>query len=138
MTMSDFFNELLLNLTYVAIGAGLFLVSYLSNMSFSLYYNIKILMQEFDKNKIINSALRVASIIVGLALLCIAITTIPQFATYVGLKIPTEYIDIFSNLAILTLFITSACKYVAEAYGKFKKILETSKDLKDVVRNPIS
>lgn len=132
MMMNEFFNELLTNLIYVAIGAGLFLVSYLSNMSFSLYYNIKILMQKFDKNKIINSALRVASITVGLALLCIAITTIPQFATYVGLEIPAEYINVFSNLAILTLFVTSAYKYVAEAYGKFKKILETSKDLTEI------
>ena len=130
MTMNEFFNELLTNLIYVAIGAGLFLVSYLSNMSFSLYYNIKILMQKFDKNKIINSALRVASITVGLVLLCVAITTIPQFAAYV--ELPTEYINIFSNLAILTLFVTSACKYVAEAYSKFKKILETSKDLTEI------
>lgn len=127
--MANFFDNIVLNLTYVGIGACLFLVSYLSNMTFSLYYNIKILSQQFDKNKIINSAFRVASVTVGLALLCIAITTIPEFATYVGLKIPTEYTEIFSNLAILTLFVTSSCKYVAEAYNKFKKILETSKIL---------
>ena len=127
--MANFFDNIVLNLTYVGIGACLFLVSYLSNMTFSLYYNIKILSQQFDKNKIINSALRVASVTVGLALLCIAITTIPEFATYVGLKIPTEYTEIFSNLAILTLFVISSCKYVAEAYNKFKKILETSKIL---------
>lgn len=127
--MANFFDNIVLNLTYVGIGACLFLVSYLSNMTFSLYYNIKILSQQFDKNKIINSALRVASVTVGLALLCIAITTTPEFATYVGLKIPTEYTEIFSNLAILTLFVTSSCKYVAEAYNKFKKILETSKIL---------
>lgn len=129
--MVNFFDNIVLNLTYVGIGACLFLVSYLSNMTFSLYYNIKILSQQFDKNKIINSAFRVASVTVGLALLCIAITTIPEFATYVGLKIPTEYTEIFSNLAILTLFVTSSCKYVAEAYNKFKKILETSKILSE-------
>lgn len=127
--MANFFDNILLNLTYVGIGACLFLVSYLSNMTFSLYYNIKVLSQQFDKNKIINSAFRVASVTIGLALLCIAITTIPEFATYVGLEIPTEYTEIFSNLAILTLFVTSSCKYVAEAYNKFKKILETSKVL---------
>ena len=129
--MANFCDNIVLNLTYVGIGACLFLVSYLSNMTFSLYYNIKILSQQFDKNKIINSAFRVASVTVGLALLCISITTIPEFATYVGLKIPTEYTEIFSNLAILTLFVTSSCKYVAEAYNKFKKILETSKILSE-------
>lgn len=125
--MNNFLDNILINLMYVGIGAGLFLVAYLSNMSFSLYYNIKILLQPFDLEKIKNSALRVASVVVGLALLCIAITTIPEFATMVGLEIPKDYAEIFSNLAILALFITSSCKYVLESYNKFKKILETSK-----------
>lgn len=125
--MNNFLDNILTNLMYVGIGAGLFLVAYLSNMSFSLYYNIKILLQPFDLEKIKNSALRVASIVIGLALLCIAITTIPEFATMVGLEIPKDYAEIFSNLAILTLFVTSSCKYVLESYNKFKKILETSK-----------
>lgn len=122
--MTDFIDNILQNLTYVGIGALLFLVAYISNMAFSLYYNIRMLKESFDKNKIIDSAIRISTIVVGLTLLCIAITTLPQFVTYVGLTIPQEYADIFSNLAVLTLFVTSACKYVLEAYTKFKKILE--------------
>lgn len=122
--MSDFIDSVIVNLEYVGIGAALFLVAYLSNMAFSLYYNIEMLKQQFDKKKIINSAIKVATIVVGLTLLCVAITTLPQFVTHVGLTIPQEYADIFSNLAVLTLFVTSACKYVFEAYSKFKKILE--------------
>ncbi len=124
--MTSFLDNVLVNLTYVGIGALLFLVAYMSNMAFSLYYNIRMLREKFDKNKIVDSALRVTTIVVGLALLCIAITTIPAFATYVGLDISPEYAEIFSNLAILVLFVTSACKYVLEAYTKFKKILEKS------------
>jgi len=122
--MSSFINEVLENLTYVGIGALLFLISYMSNMAFSLYYNIRMLMEKFDKSKIIDSGLRVATIIVGLTLLCVAITTIPAFATYVGLDLSAEYAEVFSNLAVLALFIVSSCKYVLEAYTKFKKILE--------------
>lgn len=122
--MTDFIDNILQNLTYVGIGALLFLVAYISNMAFSLYYNIRMLKENFDKNKIVDSAIRISVIVVGLTLLCIAITTLPQFVTYVGLTIPQEYADIFSNLAVLTLFVTSACKYVLEAYTKFKKILE--------------
>lgn len=124
--MTSFLDNILVNLTYVGIGALLFLVAYMSNMAFSLYYNIRMLMEKFDKNKIIDSAIRVTTIVVGLALLCIAITTVPAFATYVGLDIPQEYAEIFSNLTILALFVTSACRYVFEAYTKFKKILEKS------------
>ena len=122
--MTEFWNDILTNLTYVGIGAALFLAAYLSNMAFSLYYNIKILSEKFEKDKIIDSGLKVSAIIVGLVLLCISITSLPTFVDYVGLTIPQEYADIFSNLAILGLFVTSACKYVFEAYTKFKKILE--------------
>lgn len=122
--MTSFLDGVLENLTYVGIGAALFLVAYTSNMAFSLYYNIRMIMEKFDKNKILDSVIRVTTIIVGLALLCIVITTIPAFASYVGLDIPKEYAEIFSNLAILALFVTSSCKYVFEAYTKFKKILE--------------
>lgn len=122
--MADFWNDILTNLTYVGIGAALFLAAYLSNMAFSLYYNIKILSEKFEKDKIIDSGLKVSAIIVGLVLLCISITSLPTFVDYIGLTIPQEYADIFSNLAILGLFVTSACKYVFEAYSKFKKILE--------------
>lgn len=122
--VNDFIDSVIVNLEYVGIGAALFLVAYLSNMAFSLYYNIEMLKQQFDKRKVLNSAIKVATIVVGLTLLCVAITTLPQFVTHVGLTIPQEYADIFSNLAVLTLFVTSACKYVFEAYNKFKKILE--------------
>lgn len=122
--MSEFWNDILTNLTYVGIGATLFLAAYLSNMAFSLYYNIKVVKQKFDTEKLIDSALKVSAIIVGLVLLCVSITSLPTFVDYVGLTIPQEYADIFSNLAILGLFVTSACKYVFEAYTKFKKILE--------------
>ena len=125
--INEFMNGVLANLIYVGIGAALFLFAYMSNMAFSLYYNIEMLKQSFDKGKLIDSAIRVSTIVVGLTLLCIAITTLPQFVTYVGLTIPQEYADIFSNLTILALFVTSACKYVLEAYGKFKKILEKGK-----------
>ena len=125
--INEFMNGVLANLIYVGIGAALFLVAYMSNMAFSLYYNIEMLKQSFDKGKLIDSAIRVSTIVVGLTLLCIAITTLPQFVTYVGLTIPQEYADIFSNLTILALFVTSACQYVLEGYGKFKKILEKGK-----------
>lgn len=124
ISVSDFWNDILVNLGYVGIGAALFLIAYLSNMAFSLYYNIEMLRQQFDSKKLINSGVKVATIVIGLTLLCVAITTLPQFVTHVGLTIPQEYADIFSNLAVLTLFVSSACKYVFEAYSKFKRILE--------------
>lgn len=47
---------------------------------FPCYYNIKILLQPFDREKAINSALKVAAFVVGLTLLCVSITTLPLYA----------------------------------------------------------
>ena len=69
----------------------IFLCAYLSNVAFSLYYNIKVLLQPFDRQKMINSGLKVATFVVGLTLLCVAITTLPIYADQLGWAIPEEY-----------------------------------------------
>lgn len=124
--MNELLQVVLVNLTDVGIGVLLFIMAYVSNMALSMYYNIKVLNQQFDKNKIIDSGLKVAAFGVGTALLCVCITTIPAFATHVGFVIPEEYSTVFQDLAILSVFIISSCKYLLEAYNKFTKILKTS------------
>lgn len=64
-------NAVLNNLINIGWAMLIFLCAYLSNVAFSLYYNIKILLQPFDKQKMINSGLKVATFIVGLTLLCV-------------------------------------------------------------------
>lgn len=124
--MNELLNVVLSNLTDVGIGLLLFIMAYVSNMALSLYYNIKILKQPFDKNKLIDSGLKVVAFGVGTALLCVCITTIPAFANHVGFVIPEEYSAVFQDLAILAVFITSSLRYVIESYNKFTKILKTS------------
>lgn len=121
---NDIFNQVLINLQNVGIGMALFIVAYLANVCFSLYVNCKILGQKFDKNKLINSVLKIFSFGVGTALLCVSITTIPIFATTVGFIIPEEYATVFENLVIIGIFIISSCKYVMEAFNKMKNILD--------------
>ena len=66
-------NAVLNNLINIGWAMLIFLCAYLSNVAFSLYYNIKVLLQPFDKQKMINSGLKVATFVVGLTLLCVAI-----------------------------------------------------------------
>ena len=68
-------NAVLNNLINIGWAMLIFLCAYLSNVAFSLYYNIKVLLQPFDRQKMINSGLKVATFVVGLTLLCVAITT---------------------------------------------------------------
>lgn len=101
----------------------IFLCAYVSNMSFSLYHNIKQLGQPFDYKKLINSAFKVGSLVIGAALLVVCITTLPAYATYVGWEIPAEYTKVFGDLTVIGTCLVVSCKYVAEAAQKFAAIL---------------
>lgn len=117
-------DTILHNLENAGWAMLIFLCAYVSNMAFSLYHNIKQLQQPFDKEKLINSGLKVASIVVGLVLLVAGITALPAFADYVGWKIPEEYSKVFSDLAVIGVCLVVSCKYFAEAISKFTAILD--------------
>lgn len=121
-------EAILNNLINIGWAMLIFLAAYLSNVAFSLYYNIKVLLQPFDRNKAINSALKVAAFLVGLTLLCVSITTLPLFANQVGWAIPEEYTDIFADLVIIGAVLMVSCKYIVEAFTKFKAILQVKGD----------
>ena len=119
-------NAVLNNLINIGWAMLIFLCAYLSNVAFSLYYNIKILHQPFDKQKMIG--LKVATFIVGLTLLCVAITTLPIYADQLGWTIPEEYTEIFADLVIVGAVLMVSCKYIVEAFTKFKAILQVKGD----------
>ena len=116
------------NLINIGWAMLIFLAAYLSNVAFSLYYNIKILLQPFDREKAINSALKVAAFVVGLTLLCVSITTLPIYADQLGWAIPEEYTEIFTDLVIVGAVLMVSCKYIAEAFTKFRAILQVKGD----------
>ena len=121
-------NAILYNLINIGWAMLIFLCAYLSNVAFSMYYNIKILLEPFDKQKVINSGLKIAAFVIGLTLLCLSITTLPLFADMVGWAIPAEYADIFSDLVIIGAVLMVSCKYILEAFTKFKAILDFKKE----------
>lgn len=120
-------NAVIENLINIGLAMLIFLSAYLANVAFSLWYNIKIQQQSFDKSKLIASALKVLTFVVGLTLLCVAITTLPLFATQVGWTIPDEYTDIFADLVIIGAVLLVSCKYIKEAFEKFTAILNSAK-----------
>ena len=105
------FNALLENLTNIGWAMLIFLCAYLANVAFSLWYNIKIRKEDFDREKLIASGLKILVFVVGLTLLCTAITD--------------EYTDIFADLVIIGAVLLVSCKYIKEAFTKFVAILNT-------------
>lgn len=113
------------NLINIGWAMLIFLAAYLANVAFSLWYNIKILHEPFDRDKLIASGLKILTFVVGLTLLCTSITALPLFATQVGWAIPEEYSDLFADLVIIGSVLLVSCKYIKEAYTKFTTILNT-------------
>lgn len=116
-------ETILENLINVGYGVALFIVAYLSNMLFSLWYNIKMLSQPFDYKRLLNSGLKILCFGGALALLSLVVCILPVFADTVGWSIPEEYIEVFANLAVIGMFLLASTKYIMEAWNKMKAIL---------------
>lgn len=121
--MQHILEQILSNMEVVAFGCMLFVTAYMCNVLFSTYYNTQFLKEKFELNKLKESAIKILMFVFGTTLLCIGITTIPIFAEYAGLVLPKEFIDVFQQLAIVSVFVVMACRYFIEAFAKFKIIL---------------
>ena len=110
------------NLKLVGIAMGLFVGSIAANTLLGLYNNIKILMQPFEKQRLIDTALKTGCLVVSITLMVLVVTVMPVFCDNVGFPIPEEYIDVFSNLTIIGAAVIPSCKYLKDAYDKLCNI----------------
>ncbi len=117
------YQAVIANLVTIGWAMLIFLAAYLANVTFSLWYNIKLQKEQFSREKLITSGLKILTFIVGLTLLCISVTTLPLFANEVGWAIPEEYSDLFADLVIIGAVLLVSCKYIKEAFTKFTAIL---------------
>lgn len=117
------YQAVIANLVTIGWAMLIFLSAYLANVTFSLWYNIKLQKEQFSREKLITGGLKVLTFVVGLTLLCISVTTLPLFANEVGWAIPEEYSDLFADLVIIGAVLLVSCKYIKEAFTKFTAIL---------------
>lgn len=110
------------NLELVGIAMGLFVGSVAANTLLGLYNNIKILMQPFEKQRLIDTALKTGCLVASIILMVLVVTVMPVFCDNVGFPIPEEYIDVFSNLTIIGAAVIPSCKYLKDAYDKLCNI----------------
>lgn len=110
------------NLELVGIAMGLFVGSVAANTLLGLYNNIKILMQPFEKQRLIDTALKTGCLVASITLMVLVVTVMPVFCDNVGFPIPDEYIDVFSNLTIIGAAVIPSCKYLKDAYNKLCNI----------------
>ena len=121
------FVTILDNLKLVGIAMAIFAGSVAANTLLGLYHNIRILLQPFDKQRLINTGLKTGCLTVSITLMVLVVTVMPVFCNNVGFPIPDEYIDVFSNLTIIGAAIIPSWRYVKDAYAKLCNILNNIK-----------
>ena len=97
----------------------IFTLCYISNFSFSLFYNTKILSQKISKTKLKNMGLKLLSFVIGLTCLSVASYLIPNVLTKLNLSVT---IDI-TNKSIAILFGSTSVFYASQSIVKLKNIL---------------
>ena len=110
------------NLKLVGIAMGLFVGSVAANTLLGLYNNIKILMPPFEKQRLIDTALKTGCLVASITLMVLVVTVMPVFCDNVGFPIPEEYIDVFSNLTIIGAAVIPSFKDLKDAYDKLCNI----------------
>ena len=130
--MLEFWKLALDNLEVAGVGFAIFAMAYISNMSFSLYYNIKINREVFSKEKLLNSVFKILAFAGGTIFLILATSLIVPWASNNGLAIPVEYSEVISTIATLGVCLSGALKYIMEAFNKMKKILTVKNEAQTV------
>lgn len=97
----------------------IFILCYISNFSFSLFYNTKILSQKISKAKLKNMGLKLLSFTVGLTCLSVACYLIPSILTKLDLNVNIDITD----KSIAVLFGSTSIFYASQSLVKLKNIL---------------
>ncbi len=115
--------EIIHTIEISAVASFIFICAYGANVSFSLWYNIKVLRKPFNWIKFKDSIIKISVFSIGLILMCISITLLPELAGNIGWIVPDSYLEVFKNITIAVAFLTVTCKYLKEAYEKLLVIL---------------
>lgn len=121
--MDNILILILTNLEKIGVGIGLFMGAYLANMGLGAWKNVKIDGSTFDWTLIKQSIVKFIVLILSIALLSIVVSVIPAYATYVGIEISQEVLEIIDALVIIGAFLTATIRYVGDAVSKLKTIL---------------
>ena len=97
----------------------IFVLCYISNFSFSLFYNTKILSQKISKTKLKNTVLKLISFIIGLTCLSVASYLFPIIVESLDLNIEIE----ITNKVIAGLFGSTSVFYASQSLIKLKDII---------------
>lgn len=121
--MSEILNSIVHNLILIGGGVLLYAICYSGNVVFSTYYNVDVLGDLFNKDKMKKGVRKALVFSIGMCLVTIGITSVPIYAVSSNIEIPSEFIEYFNNTIIAGMFVISSCQYIVKAFSTIKKIV---------------
>ena len=108
----------ILMLTILAFG-----LSVLSNIMFSIWYNVALLKQTFSVKKIFKSIFKTVFLIIGIICLICTLNIIPIILQESGLDINNSPFKDYNIVTIIACFLPTIFAYTKEAILTFKDII---------------
>lgn len=129
------FNTILANLKVLSYLLLLFAGSYLANIVFGTFYNIKNLHEYFEKDIMIEGLKKGACLVIGFVLIIIILGVLPEIAKLAG--VTSDVVEGISIVSIASVIVSTSVKYLKDAIAKMYKIItnEEPKEENDVESN---
>ena len=124
--MQTLLQLILKNLELVGYGCGLLLMAYLANMALGAWQSVKVNGFDFDWVLILNSLIKYIVMGLGIALLSIVVTVVPEYVTYIGIEIDPSLLEGVTNAVIIGAFLTATVRYAKDGIDKLITILGNS------------
>ena len=116
-------ETLRLDLINVGYAYIVFLLAYVANILFSLYYNIKINGEDFNRYTLLASVKKAAVFVLATLALVVAVdAALLYFAAYVP-ELSDMAKDTVTIIMVISTIGRAALKYIAEAYNTFINVL---------------
>lgn len=102
---------------------GGFLLAYIANILFSLYLNIKIDGEDFNKYRLLDACKKALVFVAATLMLVIAVDVIVLYLATIVPEIGEQTKNVVTVVAIVATIGRAALKYIVEAYQTFQNVL---------------
>lgn len=121
--METLYNQLLLDMTSIMICYAVLLLAFASNMVLSLFYNINLSGETFDKNRLWKGVRKALVLVAGTLLMVIAVDAALSMITQYVPDINEQVHDLVTITMIASTIGLAAWRYIKDAYSTFINIL---------------
>lgn len=121
--METLYNQLLLDMTSIMICYAVLLLAFASNMVLSLFYNVNLSGETFDKNRLWKGVRKALVLVAGTLLMVIAVDAALSMITQYVPDINEQVHDLVTITMIASTIGLAAWRYIKDAYSTFINIL---------------